>query len=80
MTTDDALVRLFTFVPLSQAGIESVGAIRAAGLDFARVVSKFSPPSSTRDSAIQRVLEAVMLANLSIACAEPAPSPPSSLT
>lgn len=66
MTTEE-IKKLFTFTPLAQSDLERVGAIRAAGLDFAHEIMKHAPDCDTRESAVQHVLEAVMLANVSIA-------------
>lgn len=75
MTTDE-IQKLFTFTPLEPSDLGNVGAIRQAGLDFARQIMKYSPDCSTRDSAIQHVLEAVMLANCAVANAVKTPTPP----
>ena len=66
MKTEE-LQQLFTFVPLAPAELEKVGAIRSAGLAFATEITRQAPDCITRASAIQHVLEAVMLANVSIA-------------
>jgi hypothetical protein len=67
MMTTDELQKLFTFTPLGNADLENVGAIRQAGLTFAMEIMKRAPMCGSRDSAVQHVLEAVMLANVSIA-------------
>lgn len=69
MTKAD-LTTLFTFHPLEGPQLERVGAIRAAGLEFAEEILRQVPDSTMRESAIQHVLEAVMLSNCGIANAE----------
>jgi hypothetical protein len=65
--TLDELRKMFTFTPLAGPDMETVGAIRAAGLEFAEEIFKKAPDSASRGAAIQHVLEAVMLTNVSIA-------------
>ena len=65
--TQEELKRMFTFTPLAGADMEQVGAIRAAGLEFAEEILKRAPDVSSRERAIIHVLEAVMLTNVSIA-------------
>lgn len=65
--TRDELQKMFTFTPLAGADLEKVGAIRAAGLQFAEEILERAPECPSKESAIQHVLEAVMLTNVSIA-------------
>lgn len=69
--TNAQIERLFTYTPLDQASIERVGQIREAGLMFAAQVNKLVPDSTAKDSAIQHILEAVMLSNCAVANDQP---------
>lgn len=49
--------------------------LRAAGLQFATVISELVPESGEKTLAVRRAQEAVMYANAGIACNEPKPAP-----
>jgi hypothetical protein len=65
----------FTFDPITNEAAERVGAIRSAGKSLAFAIFDKAPDGSFKDGAIAHVIEAVMLANASIANANPIPPP-----
>lgn len=66
--TDDALVNWFTYHAPQPGQSERYERIRAAGLDFARVIVEMTPPSADQTAAIRKIREAVFTANAAIAC------------
>ena len=65
----------FTFIPITQGGAEKVGAVRAAGRDLALAVFTHAPEGDLKEIALAHIIEAVCLANASIANANPVPPP-----
>ncbi len=68
--TDEQLTHIFTYQPPKPGDVEKYGAIRAAALEFSRVLVANTPSSADQSAAIRKVREAVMTANASIALAE----------
>jgi len=67
MTRED-LETWFTYHAPRADQLPKYEAIRAAGLVFAEIVARNTPPSADQSVAIRKIREAVMIANASIAC------------
>ena len=68
MSEAEQLTNWFSYHPPLPGQSESYERIRAAALEFARVVMAECPASADRTVAIRKVREAVYNANASIAC------------
>jgi hypothetical protein len=66
--TEERLINWFCYHPPSPEQIPAYEEIREAGLAFARVILRLTPPSADQSAAIRKVREAVMTANAAIAC------------
>jgi hypothetical protein len=66
--TDEQLLNWFTYHSPTEDQLPKYLEIRQAGLDFAKVIVRNTPPSADQTAAIRKVREAVMTANQSIAC------------
>ena len=66
--TYEQLENWFTYHQPDALSTMSYTAIRAAGLEFAKVIVNCTPPSADQTDAIRKVREAVMTANAAIAC------------
>ncbi len=64
------LAREFSYHPPKEGQPERYEEIRAAGRDFAEIVTGECPTSAERTTAIRKIQEAVMWANASIAVNE----------
>lgn len=59
---------LFTYHPPSQDQIPKYNELREAAKKFAKTVYRLTPEGEEKKIAIQKIREAVMFANASIAC------------
>ena len=66
--TDHELVNWFTYHKPEGDQPMKYEIIRAAALDFARIIVANTPQSPDQTVAIRKLREAVMIANASIAC------------
>ena len=57
--------------PRNDSELYAYQQIRAAAIDFAKVVLDLTPPSPDQTVAVRKIREAVMTANASIACYQP---------
>jgi hypothetical protein len=58
----------FTYHPPEPGQPEKYEAIRAAALEFAKVITANTPASADQTTAIRKIREAVFTANAAIAC------------
>lgn len=65
--TDEQLTHIFTYHDSKPEDVAKYQAIRAAALEFSRVLVANTPPSADQSAAIRKVREAVMTANAAIA-------------
>jgi hypothetical protein len=72
---DIDLDNLFSYHPPHGDQVDRYQAIRGEGFALAEIIALSCPASPERSIAIQKVREAVMWANASIACNEPEPEP-----
>lgn len=66
--TDDELVNFFTYHAPKGDQPERYQKIRAAALDFARVIVANTKASADQTAAVRKLRECVMTANQGIAC------------
>jgi hypothetical protein len=66
--TEDNLRNWFTYHAPKPEQLPKYLEIREAGLAFAAVILKNTPPSADQSVAIRKIREVVMVANQSIAC------------
>jgi len=68
MINEEMLVNWFTYHAPVDEQVEKYAAIRAAGLEFARIIADNTPASADQTTAVRKIREAVMTANAAIAC------------
>ena len=68
MVTLGVLANWFTHHAPTPEQAGQYQSLREAGLRFAQVILKTTPPSADQTTAIRKVREAVMTANAAIAC------------
>ena len=66
--TSENLDNWFTYHPPTVTDTGNYVAIRDAGKVFAAVVLACTPPSADQTAAVRKIREAVMTANVAIAC------------
>lgn len=64
----DQLMNWFTYHAPTPEQLPKYEAIRNAALEFAEVVSLYTPVCADQTAALRKIREAVMTANASIAC------------
>lgn len=62
----DALARIFTYHKPSPEQLPKLEKLRAAALEFARVIEANVPNCADRSAAIRKIREAVMTANAAL--------------
>jgi len=68
MMNEETLLNWFMYHAPVEGQMEKYAAIRAAGLEFARIIVDNTPTSADQAMAVRKVREAVMTANAAIAC------------
>jgi len=64
----ETLKNWFTYHAPTDTQLADYAEIRAAGLEFARMIVAHTPASADQTAALRKVREAVATANMSIAC------------
>jgi hypothetical protein len=66
--TEEQLQNWFSYHSPEPSDLTAYAAIRAAGLEFARVINANCPESADKTHAIRVIRDSVMWANASVAC------------
>lgn len=66
--TDEEIVHWFTYHMPKSGQPEKYAAIRSAGMSLALAILHNSPAGADQSAAIRKVREAVMTANMAVAC------------
>lgn len=66
--TREQIENSFTYHTPTKLQVDLYQALRSKGLELAELIFDLCPSSTATDTAIQRVEEAIMMANKSIAC------------